>query len=374
LAPLVWRLFNVDLFNGASAAAPSRLNCAFGPLRELEAHLEGETSMNRFTWALVLAAAFGTSPKLFAQNLVPNGDFEAIQLDEAEAPILDAYGYQAPSGWFRSITNPGTHPTPLTELINPANMNNAAGDSAGDDSDGNGVSSLALNFVEDAFSPPFGVGADWRSEAFETVPGETLFFSIDVKFLGVSQEEYVPGTGLFEGILAQVRSFDQLAPDGGTAGSFKGEHNVTLQSRDFTPSQWTTVTSSFVVPADGFFTDVRVSTNLFIPPSPLFAGQVLFDRLSITRITADFDNDGNVDGDDLTVWKNSFGAPGADANGDGVSDGADFLAWQREFGLGVAPAASSLALLAVPEPGSAALASLGVATLLMTRRRRFDPR
>jgi hypothetical protein len=323
--------------------------------------------MNRFTWIIALTAALGMTSALFAQNLVPNGDFEEIQRDEADAPILDAYGYQAPSGWFRSITDPGTHSTPLTELINPANMNNAAGDNAGDDSDGDGVSSLALNFVEEASTAPFGAGADWRSEAFETVPGETLFFSIDVKFLGVSQEE-ISGSGLFEGIFAQVRSFDQLAPDGGTAGSHKGELNVTLQSRDFTPSQWTTVTSSFVVPADGFFTDVRVSTNLFIPPSPLLAGQVLFDKLTINRLTADFDDDGNVDGDDLTVWTENIGpTAAADANADGVTDGADFLAWQREFGLGITPPVGA-AIAAVPEPGSAVLAAMSVAMLSMAGR------
>jgi hypothetical protein len=252
-------------------------------------------------------------------------------------------------------------------LINPANMNNAAGNNAGDDSDGNGVSSLALNFVEEASTAPFGAGADWRSEAFETVPGETLFFSIDVKFLGVSQAE-ISDSGLFEGIFAQVRSFDQLAPDGGTAGSHKGELNVTLQSRDFTPSQWTTVTSSFVVPADGFFTDVRVSTNLFIPPSPLLAGQVLFDKLTINRLTADFDDDGNVDGDDLTVWTENIGpTAAADANADGVTDGADFLAWQREFGLGITPPVGA-AIAAVPEPGSAVLAAMSVAMLSMAGR------
>lgn len=326
--------------------------------------------MKHFIWIFTLAAACGTSLNLSAQNLVPNGDFEDIQRDEADAPVLDSYGFEAPAGWFRSITNPGVHPTPMTELINPANMNNMAGNNAGDDSDGNGVSSLALNFVADTSNPPFGVGADWRSEAFETVPGETLFFSIDVKFIGVSQTDYIPGADLFEGILAQVRSFDQLAPDGGTAGSFKGEHNVTLQSRNFTPSQWTTVTSSFTVPTSGFFADVRVSTNLFIPPSPLFAGQVLFDKLTINRLTADFDDDGDVDADDLTVWKGNFGpTAAADANGDGVSDGADFLAWQREFGLGVAPL-GNVAVSAVPEPGSIVLASIGIAAIAMSRGRR----
>ena len=130
------------------------------------------------------------------------------------------------------------------------------------------------------------------------------------------------------------------------------------------------MTSSFVVPADGFFTDVRVSTNLFIPPSPLFAGQVLFDKLTINRVTADFDDDGDVDPDDLAIWKGNVGpTSAADANSDGVTDGADFLAWQREFGLGVAPI-GSVAIAAVPESGGMALASIGIAALGKCRRRR----
>jgi hypothetical protein len=86
--------------------------------------------------------------------------------------------------------------------------------------------------------------------------------------------------------------------------------------------------------------------------------------LSITgtpTFTADFNNDGKVDGADLTKWKQSFGGAGADANGDGVSDGADFLKWQQQFGSGV-PATAAVG--AVPEPASIAL--LGLAAMAMT--------
>jgi hypothetical protein len=49
--------------------------------------------------------------------------------------------------------------------------------------------------------------------------------------------------------------------------------------------------------------------------------------------TADFDDDLNVDGDDLTIWKGAFGNTAAgDADADGDSDGSDFLAWQRQLG------------------------------------------
>ncbi len=53
---------------------------------------------------------------------------------------------------------------------------------------------------------------------------------------------------------------------------------------------------------------------------------------AVTVATADFDNDGYVDGDDLAQWEGNFGSGvTADADGDGDSDGADFLAWQRQF-------------------------------------------
>ena len=87
--------------------------------------------------------------------------------------------------------------------------------------------------------------------------------------------------------------------------------------------------------------------------------------VSLPAFTADFDNDGDVDGDDLVHWEGNFGGPGSDADGDGDSDGADFLAWQQQFGSGVPlPAASSN----VPEPSTLLLASLAACFGLLTRR------
>lgn len=78
--------------------------------------------------------------------------------------------------------------------------------------------------------------------------------------------------------------------------------------------------------------------------------------------SADFDGDGNVDGNDLRdYWMSNFGTgAGADADGDGDSDGVDFLVWQRQLGkMAEVPAPSS----AVPEPATiflvVATASLG---------------
>jgi MYXO-CTERM domain-containing protein len=84
--------------------------------------------------------------------------------------------------------------------------------------------------------------------------------------------------------------------------------------------------------------------------------------------TADFDDDGDVDGGDLAEWQGDFGVNAfSDANDDGDSDGHDFLAWQRQLGSG-APAA--IVADVVPEPSGAALALmiLGGATMMIRRR------
>jgi T5SS/PEP-CTERM-associated repeat protein len=85
---------------------------------------------------------------------------------------------------------------------------------------------------------------------------------------------------------------------------------------------------------------------------------------SSTGFTADFDNDGDVDADDLNNrWKPGFG-PGAmaDADGDNDSDGNDFLVWQREIGGAPATVAASAV---VPEPATSTmmLLCLSAATL-----------
>jgi arylsulfatase A-like enzyme len=73
---------------------------------------------------------------------------------------------------------------------------------------------------------------------------------------------------------------------------------------------------------------------------------------------ADFDADGDVDGDDLGRWRSGFGKQtdvlqaDGDADSNGTVDGADFLLWQRQVGL-VAPAQAPAAQ--VPEPAALAL-------------------
>ena len=86
---------------------------------------------------------------------------------------------------------------------------------------------------------------------------------------------------------------------------------------------------------------------------------------------ADFDEDGDVDADDLASWRSGFGTSGnathlqGDANRDLSVDGGDFLAWQRQLGSGATVAALSI----VPEPPTTLLI-LGCAAVGMLSRRR----
>jgi hypothetical protein len=93
------------------------------------------------------------------------------------------------------------------------------------------------------------------------------------------------------------------------------------------------------------------------PANSAFRGVALAPDVAFQ--TADFNQSGTVDGDDLTIWKTSFGpAADADADSDGDSEGSDFLVWQRQVG--------AVSVASVPEPGVSAIT---VAAMVFLRGR-----
>jgi hypothetical protein len=83
--------------------------------------------------------------------------------------------------------------------------------------------------------------------------------------------------------------------------------------------------------------------------------------------SADFDEDGDVDGRDFLAWQRGYGKTiGAklsqgDADRDGDVDAADLALWSEAYG------APGLAAVAIPEPNVSILIAFG-AVLLVGRR------
>lgn len=95
--------------------------------------------------------------------------------------------------------------------------------------------------------------------------------------------------------------------------------------------------------------------------------KVVLEIADVDFLPADFDQDGDVDGDDLTIWQGAYGAGnGADADGDGLSNGKDFLIWQRQLGIGVPTVA---AVSQVPEPCSGVIYVFGLLAFLFPSKR-----
>ncbi|MEM8944989.1 MAG: hypothetical protein AAGD11_07365 [Planctomycetota bacterium] len=84
---------------------------------------------------------------------------------------------------------------------------------------------------------------------------------------------------------------------------------------------------------------------------------------------ADFDQDGDVDGDDLLAWQRGAGGSGGlamgDANGSGFVDGTDLAIWQSQYG-----STAALAVSSIPEPTGSLLLLIGVFSLSFVDRRR----
>jgi len=99
-------------------------------------------------------------------------------------------------------------------------------------------------------------------------------------------------------------------------------------------------------------------------------------------LEGDYDQDGDVDNDDLSLWVANFGAvlpisPSAelyktDGNRDGVIDSADYTVWRDHLGETADFLGLSLPLSAVPEPTSCLLISISIANVLCLRRQRVN--
>jgi T5SS/PEP-CTERM-associated repeat protein len=172
--------------------------------------------------------------------------------------------------------------------------------------------------------------------------------------------------------LASATSFDRLdvsghvALDGALEVSLLGGY-VPRGGASFDIVDWVTTSGAFN------------AVNLPPLPAPLGWDTSQLYTTGVVSVTgaapmfeADFDEDGDVDGNDLTNWIAGFGTAGGaahmqgDADGDADVDGADFLTWQRQLGSGSAGA--SLSQAGVPEPKTGRLLTVLAAMTVAVRR------
>jgi hypothetical protein len=175
----------------------------------------------------------------------------ALQRVQAQTSIVQNHDFEVdadmsgnPDVWFRGGT--------LSYITN-------------DDSDGVGTSSVAA-----------GPEGDWRSRAFQVVPGLPIQYAVDYK---------VP-QGATGTIRLDLRFFTGGSLTGGTEGIFQGEHAPTIDVATVPQGVWNTYSAMITVPAGTApplvipaWGDVRLSAGVFGPD--ITGGQVQFDNVRV---------------------------------------------------------------------------------------------
>jgi hypothetical protein len=160
-------------------------------------------------------------------------------------------------------------------------------------------------------------------------------------------------------------------------GSVEIELRADGQMNDLT---WRQHTLNAIAPNSTASVRVRASMtggiwNQGADPQSFFVDAFTLTATTPT-LTADFDGDDDVDGNDYLRWQRGLGiATGAtkgqgDADGNGAVNGLDFVEWKAQYGLPAVAAAG-----AVPEPTTARLAASALALLdaiCRNARRRWD--
>jgi hypothetical protein len=175
-------------------------------------------------------------------------------------------------------------------------------------------------------------------------------------------ELYVEITG------TALNAFDRLVATGDIV--LDGYLNIDIDG-PFVPALGNTFNIISGTSVAGTFDTVNVSG---VPAGLAFRVTYLPNAVQLQVVnkpifTADFDDDGDVDATDLTIWRGAYNLNQlGDADGDNDSDGNDFLIWQRQFGSKPAVAAGGATQAPVPEPAAVALALAACVCCLAARR------
>lgn len=230
----------------------------------------------------------------------------------------------------------------------------------GTDLGGDGLTLADVSFAK----PPTGVTWNIFDDGFNLFTADGSDDMIPGGLIQKSSSDINPGDGIDTGSLHTHLLMRVDDGDGNTQTTPPiGVYMVSLQAR-----------SEGFETSDPFIFIHRTSTVIDAVRDLAAAWAVAnYDALiSEPPEFGDYDDDGDVDGNDFLVWQRTFGDTGAslaaDGNGDGVVNADDLAIWRETFGqVAQAPPVSATAY-AVPEPTTALLAFMAASVSLFVRR------
>jgi autotransporter-associated beta strand protein len=306
-----------------------------------------------------------------------DGDLEVgsqiVQLLDADAAHLGSQTMLAPGGrlvsWNGTVLEPGRtlSATGVAQINGPFTNNGAVA--------GPTAAGQFLTFTEDVNGPGSYTGNIRFSDGFSPGTSPALVAFENLSFdstatLSIELGGLTPGT-----------EHDQLSSTGtvNLAGILDVSCLDLGNSYIASPGDRFTIITA-ANPISGTFDLANLPATgggralTWLPVDYSDPNEVVLEIATAEFFDADFDEDTDVDADDLVKWEAGYGiGAGAvhmdgDADGNLAVDGADFLIWQQQFGLGVPLQAAATA---VPEPASAMLL-LFVASALGSRRARQE--
>jgi beta-glucanase (GH16 family) len=184
----------------------------------------------------------------------------------------------------------------------------------------------------------------------------------------IRSQDSIVGTN--NSVIMRIEFYNNFGAKAGSSAMLQ-RNDLTIANGSSPNNVWNDFDLTAVAPANAV--EARLSL-LFNQPNNQ-GGAVHLDDVKFMNLNlaagADFNLDGEVNGEDLAMWQQGYGmTTGAtrdhgDADGDGDVDGRDYMAWQQQ--VTTAEPLSSVEAVSVPEPTAAWAAAMMLVHSLLSR-------